>query len=595
MIHQHADLKEGISSLSQVYRRLSWSFGFLILFLMSSVLVIGGLYFKGVMDREEEQLTTLLTDVLATSISRVSFSGRYHTQLLIDDTQKEYPDIRSLLITDLDNRILSSSIKEQNGVLLKGESAIAASNVLVRKMASQTRHTLLNGEHVIEITLPYHGGFDHVIQGVVQVAISRLARDQEIKRGIVLISVVVIFLLIAGIVVVYKISRHFGRPFRNLANDMAATLHAIPDLLFELDMDGRYIQVLAHKEELLVDSREHLLGKTIKEVLSEEASSEIICALEEASSTGESHGRQIELTLPMGNYWFELSVARKQSDTSEATHFIVLSRDITERKNAEIELVKHREHLEDLVQARTADMTAARDEAERANAAKSEFLSRMSHELRTPMNAILGFGQMLDRGDEGLNDTQKDNVKEILHAGHHLLELINEVLDLARIESGKTEIVLASVSIDDSLLQCIALVQPQIDEHQLKLIDNISGQGQMVQADLTRFKQVMLNFLSNAVKYNCENGSITLDSQLTDGRFLRINVTSRGNLLTDEDIAGLFTPFDRLGVKSTIEGTGIGLVISKHLIEAMGGAVGVESEAGKGNTFWVELPLAADV
>ena len=595
MIYQHADLKAGISSLSRVDQRLSWSFGFVILLLMISVLVIGGLYFKGVMDREERQLSTLLTQILATSISRVSFSGRHHAQLLIEDLQNEYPDIRSLLITDLENRILASSTKGQNGVVLSGESEIAAKDVLVKQMASQTRHALFNGAHVIEITLPYHGGFDHSIQGVVQVAISRFARDQEIKRGIVLISVVVIFLLGVGILVVRKISRHFGEPFRNLASDMAATLHAIPDLLFELDRDGRYIQVLAHKEELLADTREHLLGRTIKEILPEDASSEIAAALDEAYRTGESHGRQIALTLPAGTFWFELSVARKQSEASDATHFIVLSRDITERKKTEQELYKHREHLEDLVQERTAEMTIARDEAERANAAKSEFLSRMSHELRTPLNAILGFGQILVRDAEELNDIQRDNVKEILHAGHHLLDLINEVLDLARIESGKTEIVLTSVSVDDLLQQCVSLIQPQLDEYQLKLIDHISGQGYMIQADLTRLKQVMLNFLSNAVKYNCENGSITLDSKLTNNQCLHIDISSTGHLLTTEEIAILFTPFDRLGAERAIEGTGIGLVISKHLVEAMGGVIGVESSADKGNTFWIELPLAADV
>mgnify|MGYP000554097879 CR=1 FL=1 len=172
MTATYRDLKQGISLLSKVDRQISLSFGIIIFCLMASVLVVGGSYLKGVMDREEQHLSTLLTQVLATSISRVSFSGRYHAQLLLEDTQIEYPDIRSLLITDLKGRVLASSIKNKNGMMLEGESAAIAKNVLLKKIASLTRHTRLAGENVLEITLPYRGGFDHSIQGVVQVAIS---------------------------------------------------------------------------------------------------------------------------------------------------------------------------------------------------------------------------------------------------------------------------------------------------------------------------------------------------------------------------------------------------------------------------------------
>jgi len=595
MIEKAVDLKQEISSLSKVDRRLSLSFGIVILLLMISVLVVGGLYFKGVMDREERQLSTLLTQVLATSISRVSFSGRYHAQLLLEDIQKEYPDIRSLLITDLESRILASNIKDQNGTILKGESGISAREVLSQKTHSLNRQSKFGGEPVIEITLPYRGGFDHSVQGVVQVAISRLARDQEVKSGIILIFVIVLFLLATGIIVVRKISHHFGAPIQHLANDMAATLHAIPDLLFELDKDGRYIQILTHKDKLLADTRDRLLGRAVSEVLPEAAAAEVTAALADAHKTGESHGREISLTLADGIFWFELSVARKDSATENTRHYIVLSRNITDRKKAEQELSKHREHLEELVQERTVDIKIARDEAERANAAKSEFLSRMSHELRTPMNAILGFGQILLMDKQGLNNIQRDNVNEILQAGHHLLELINEVLDLARIESGKTEIVLTDVSIDEIIKQCLSLVQPQVDEHQLEIVDHISGCGYEVHVDFIRFKQVLLNLLSNAVKYNCENGSVTLDAKLTGRQHLRINVTSTGELLTDEQMANLFRPFERLEVKNSIEGTGIGLVIIKHLIEIMGGSVGVESNESVGNTFWIEIPLSSRI
>lgn len=269
--------------------------------------------------------------------------------------------------------------------------------------------------------------------------------------------------------------------------------------------------------------------------------------------------------------------------------------DITELHIAEKELRQHRDHLEELVFERTSDMKAARDEAERANLAKSDFLSRMSHELRTPMNAILGFAQLLDLGGEALTDIQSLNVKEILDAGNHLLTLINEVLDLSIIESGKMEILIEEVPVNKLMQQCIAIIGSQAEARQLKIIDHVSSTGHRVQADVTRFKQVLLNLLSNAVKYNRDNGNITLTCKIIDRKRLRICIADTGEGLTEDNIANLFTSFERLNTTSNVEGVGIGLVITKHLIELMGGHIGVESTVGEGSVFWVELTLTNDV
>lgn len=327
------DFREWISLFSSVNRRLTLSFGMVILLLMIVVLIIGGAYFKGVMDREARKLSTLLTQVLATSVSRVSFSGRYHSQLLLEDVQKGLLGIQTLSITDLEGRVVASSDNTLIGKMLRDKSGTGVSAVLTQRIPDQTRRITVDGEPIIEITLPYRGGFDDSVQGVIQAAISLQERESELKEGIVLITLAVGLLSLLGIFMVRRLSLHFGTPVQQLASDMAATLHAIPDLLFELDGDGRYLQVLTQKEELLADSRERLLGKTVHEVLPADASEIVYAALDEAKERGQSLGYQFSLKLPVGVFWFELSVARKDSSDGNAPRFIVLSRDITERKN----------------------------------------------------------------------------------------------------------------------------------------------------------------------------------------------------------------------------------------------------------------------
>lgn len=239
----------------------------------------------------------------------------------------------------------------------------------------------------------------------------------------------------------------------------------------------------------------------------------------------------------------------------------------------------------------TKNLEKEKAHAEKANQAKSDFLSCMSHELRTPMNAILGFAQMLKLDKDELSDIQQSNIEEILDAGYHLLELINEVLDLAKIESGKLELSMEKASVSEVLQQCLALIKPQAEACNIEVIDYISSKSHIVQADLTRLKQVLINLLSNAVKYNCNNGQIRLDSETIDKKRLRISITDTGEGLTEEGLSRLFMPFERLNVVHNIEGSGIGLSITKNLVELMGGTIGVESKPGEGSVFWVEFAL----
>ncbi|MDH5655890.1 MAG: transporter substrate-binding protein [Spirochaetia bacterium] len=266
-------------------------------------------------------------------------------------------------------------------------------------------------------------------------------------------------------------------------------------------------------------------------------------------------------------------------------------RDTTRIMQLQNELEKHKANLEKTVEERTEDLRIAKEEAEEANQAKSVFLSRMSHELRTPMNAIIGFSQMLERED--LNESQFMYVDEITRAGDHMLGLIDDLLELSRIEAGKVKTTIETIRVYDSLHEALEFVRGPIISKKISLI-NQCREDSLVLADSTRLRQILINLLTNAVKYNRENGKIELTCTAVNGNKFRINVSDTGYGIPDDQIGKLFQPFERLGAEqSDIAGSGIGLALARQLAELMHGSMGAVSNPKSGSTFWVELPAAS--
>ena len=285
---------------------------------------------------------------------------------------------------------------------------------------------------------------------------------------------------------------------------------------------------------------------------------------------------------PTQQRWFMMNVLPLGS--LEHSGAVIAHTDITELKR-----------LDRTLQDKNVELERARFEADRANLAKSAFLSSMSHELRTPLNSILGFAQLIESGITPPTPAQKKSIGQILKAGWYLLELIDEILDLAVIESGKLSLTLQAVPLAEVMNECRSMIEAQAQRRGITMTFPRFESPCFIHADRTRLKQVVINLLSNAIKYNKTGGTVAVECTQSSPETTRIGVRDSGVGLAEEQLAQLFQPFNRVGQETGTEpGTGIGLVVSKRLVECMGGTIGVESTLGQGSVFWFELKRIAE-
>lgn len=337
------------------------------------------------------------------------------------------------------------------------------------------------------------------------------------------------------------------------------------DAYLQLDNHWRVTFVNARVQALLGVNREQIIDSDLRDAMPDVVS--MFYKMLRATLVERRHQHAVAMYGPTMKYL-------EANSTPTRDGLIVYFRDVTQQKNAEFELI------------------SAKETAEKASRAKSQYLSRMSHELRTPMNAVLGFSQLLEM-DHDLTEAQRASIDEIMKAGNHLLALIDEVLDLSRIEVGKYDFQYRELRVSSIVQESLALVGDMAARRGIRIENRITApQDCVLRLDQKALKQILVNLLSNAIKYNVEGGSVTLTCSQSAGH-ARISVLDTGPGIDAAFHERLFDPFERLGRESEIEGAGIGLSVVKGLVEGMGGRLGVDSQPGQGSTFWVEFELRA--
>ena len=366
---------------------------------------------------------------------------------------------------------------------------------------------------------------------------------------------------------------------------------AAPVGIFRTDPEGQCIYVNPQWQEMTGISFSQAIGDGWSKTLHPDDTERVINEWQMATQDGRRFELEYRFQHDDGSViWVFGQAAAEVDEKGNVTGYTGTVTDITGRKEAELSLASYKEHLEDIVELRTSELALEKQRVEHASNAKSEFLSRMSHELRTPMNAVIGFSELLLMDEKKFEITDRDNLNEIHIAGKHLLELINQVLDIQRIESGKYDLVLTEIDVLALIDDVLKMLAPLIDERSIQ-VSNSTGEH-LIEfiSDINILTQIMVNIIGNAIKYNIDKGQIFIETSLLKDGSLRIQVCDTGIGIEEDKLENIFEPFDRIGYESDAPGTGMGLTVVREMVDLMQGSIKVNSKPSEGTCFTIILP-----
>lgn len=617
-----------------IYRQMAWSFSFVSMLIILGLGLILYLYERDAQYEQGDQIAYDLARSVAYSSTSWVLANDFAGLQEVLQGVSQAKDIKFVSVHALDGEVLASTRPEYVGhVFVDTVSQRLLAQPIEQKM-------LLNTSNLIDVAVPIKAGKRHV--GWVRIEMTRDTVNADLQKLTISGFIIALLLLIAKITIAAKLARNMTSGLGNLVEVAYHIEQGYPyqrEEIYRLDEIGvlarhlyRMLDKLEQEKNARLEKEAQLMSFYSLDLVGLAVTSpsrgwirvnDCLCRMlgyteqelrdltwthvtypEDLAADNEQFNRL--LTNQIDGYSLEkrfvsrsgtvipttLVVRCVRKPSGEVDYVTAMVEDITDRKRAEQELIKYKDHLEDEVQQRTVALVLAREAAEMANRAKSTFLASMSHELRTPLNAILGFSSLM-RKEPSLTATQMETLNIINRSGEHLLSLINDVLDMAKIEAGNVQVEHLPLDLGSLMRDVVDLMHVRAQEKGLKLeVDQTSKFPRYIKGDETRLRQVLLNLIGNAIKFT-KRGAVTLHLGTSENEVphLLIKVVDTGIGIKAEDQKNIFDPFVQVGEPSSQKGTGLGLTITRQYVELMGGSVSVNSALGKGSAFQVEIPL----